>query len=54
MADSLDLKRKKLLLKRKRENGNGNNRFLDKDSARSAVGQGLFFGYGDEIEAKIL
>tara|TARA_R110002096_G_scaffold74725_1_gene176869 strand:+ start:233 stop:1792 length:1560 start_codon:yes stop_codon:yes gene_type:complete len=53
MADSLDLKRKKLLLKRKRENGNGNNRFLDKDSARSAVGQGLFFGYGDEIEAKI-
>ena len=53
MADSLDLKRKKLLLKRKREDESKNNRFLDKDFARSAVGQGLFFGYGDEIEAKI-
>ena len=32
---------------------NKNNRFLDRDFVRSAVGQGLFFGYGDEIEAKI-
>lgn len=32
---------------------NKNNRLLDRDFARSAVGQGLFFGYGDEIEAKI-
>jgi hypothetical protein len=56
MADSLELKKKKLALKRKREaeaQNNKNNRFLDKDFARSAVGQGLFFGYGDEIEAKI-
>ena len=56
MADSLELKKKKLALKRKREaeaQNNKNNRFLDKDFARSVVGQGLFFGYGDEIEAKI-
>ena len=56
MADSLELKKKKLALKRKREaeaQNNKNNRFLDRDFARSAVGQGLFFGYGDEIEAKI-
>jgi len=56
MADSLELKKKKLALKRKREaeaQNNKNNRLLDRDFARSAVGQGLFFGYGDEIEAKI-
>jgi len=56
MADSLELKKKKLALKRKREaeeGNNKNNRFLDRDFVRSAVGQGLFFGYGDEIEAKI-
>ena len=30
-----------------------NNRFFDRDFVRSFGGQGLFFGYGDEIEAKI-